>query len=75
MVIAKTSSPEEFQNSWDHEKQHLCRHIVQAYGISPFGEEAAYLAGCVGQKMFPVAKQFLCEHCRKTLYEESKRRG
>ena len=60
-----TSTPEEFQNSWDHEKGHLCRHISKAFGIDPYGEEAQYLSGYVGQKMFPVAKKFLCEHCRK----------
>lgn len=32
MVIALTSSPEEFQNSFDHEKGHLCRHISRAFG-------------------------------------------
>lgn len=56
-----------FQNSWDHEKGHLCRHISKAFGIDPYGEEAQYLSGYVGQKMFPVAKKFLCEHCRKGL--------
>ena len=40
MVISRTSSPEEFLNSWEHEKKHLARHIEQAYGIDPFGEEA-----------------------------------
>lgn len=44
---------------------HLCRHISKAFGIDPYGEEAQYLSGYVGQKMFPVAKKFLCEHCRK----------
>lgn len=67
MVIALTSSPDEFQNSWDHEKGHLCRHISKAFGIDPYGEEAQYLSGEVGQKMFPIAKRFLCEHCRKGL--------
>lgn len=67
MVISLTSTPEQFQNSWDHEKGHLCRHISQAFGIDPFGEEAQYLSGYVGQKMFPVAKKFLCEHCRNNL--------
>ena len=67
MVISLTSTPEEFQNSWDHEKGHLCRHISKAFGIDPYGEEAQYLSGYVGQKMFPVAKKFLCEHCRKGL--------
>lgn len=69
MVIALTSSPEEFQNSLDHEKGHLCRHISRAFDIDPYGEEAQYLSGYVGQKMFPVAKKFLCEHCRRKLLE------
>lgn len=67
MVIALTSSPEEFQNSFDHEKGHLCRHISEAFGIDPYSEEEQYLSGEIGQRMFPVAKKFLCEHCRKEL--------
>lgn len=67
MVIALTSSPEEFQNSFDHEKGHLVKHISQAFGIDPYGEEEQYLSGDIGQLMFPVAKQFLCEHCRTKL--------
>lgn len=68
MVISRTSSPEEFLNSWAHEKKHLARHIEQAYGIDPFGEEAAYLEGTIAQKMFPVAKLFICEHCGENLF-------
>lgn len=68
MVISLTSTPEQFQNSLDHEKGHLCRHISQAYGIDPFSEEEQYLNGEIGQKMFPVARKFLCEHCRRSLY-------
>lgn len=67
MVISLTSTPDEFLNSWLHEMRHLSRHIELAYGISPYGEEAAYLAGDIGQRMFPVAKNFICEHCRKKL--------
>lgn len=69
MVIALTSSAAQFQNSLDHEKGHLCRHISQAFGIDPYGEEEQYLAGEIGQLMFPVARRFLCEHCRKKLKE------
>lgn len=67
MVISLTSTPAQFLNSWLHEMRHLSRHIEQACGISPYGEEAAYLAGEIGQRMFPVAKRFLCEHCRENL--------
>ena len=67
MVIGLTSSPAQFLNSWLHEMRHLSRHIERACGISPYGEEAAYLAGDIGQRMFPVARKFICEHCRKGL--------
>lgn len=70
MVIGLTSSPEEFASSYDHEKGHLARQICQAFGIDPYGEEAQYLAGDIGKKMFPVAKKFLCEHCRNMLLGE-----
>lgn len=69
MVISLTSSPAEFLNSWMHEMQHLCRHVAAAFGIDPYGEEAAYLAGDVGQKMFPVARRFLCDCCRGKMQE------
>lgn len=70
MVIGLTSSPDEFLNSWLHEMRHLSRHIEQAYQLSPYGEAAAYLAGNIGQRMFPVAKDFLCVHCRNHLIAE-----
>lgn len=67
MVISLTSTPAQFLNSWLHEMRHLSRHIERACGISPYGEEAAYLSGDIGQRMFPVAQKFICEHCRKRL--------
>lgn len=69
MVISRTSSPEEFLNSWEHEKKHLARHIEQAFGIDPYSEVAAYLEGTIAQKMFPVAKLFICDHCREGIRE------
>lgn len=67
MVISITSTPAEFLNTWTHEMQHLCRHVSQAFSLDPYGEESAYLAGDVAQKMFIVAKKFICEHCRMGL--------
>ena len=64
MVISRASSASEFLNSWIHEMLHLCRHVCRAFGIDPYGEEAAYLSGDVGQKMFRVAKRFVCDCCR-----------
>lgn len=65
VVIGRTTSAAEFQNSYDHEKGHLAKHICQALHISPWGEDAEYLAGAIGQKSFVMAKHLLCEHCRK----------
>ena len=67
MVVSITSSPAQFLNSWTHEMLHLCRHVSTCFGLDPYGEETAYLSGTVAQKMFPVAKKFLCEHCRNNV--------
>jgi hypothetical protein len=39
-------------------------HICHELNIDPFSEEFQYLVGEIGLLMFPVAKRFLCEHCR-----------
>lgn len=60
VVIAKTSSPDEFMSSLAHEQKHLCSHIEQFYHIDSNSEEAAYLAGDVAKTMFPIAKKYMC---------------
>lgn len=72
VVIGLTSTPAEFQNTFDHEKGHLTMHIGEALDIDIFGEEYQYLSGMIGQLMFKVAKRFLCEHCRADLEQEIK---
>ena len=67
IVIGETSCPAQFSNSFDHEKLHLSMHIARVDNIDPFGEELAYLAGEIGFQTFPIAKRFLCEHCREDL--------
>ena len=67
VVIGLTKSPEEFQNTFDHEKGHLAMHIANALNIDLLGEEFQYLTGEIGQKMFLVARRFLCDHCRVQL--------
>ncbi len=67
MVIAKTSTPAQFLNSYDHERKHLEAHIAQAYGLNPYGEKIAYLCGEIGQKLYPVSRMFICEHCREQI--------
>ena len=67
IVIGLTETPEEFQNTYDHEKGHLAMHIAEADNVYVFGEEFQYLIGEIGKQTFPVAKRFMCEHCRKDL--------
>lgn len=67
IIIGKTSCAEEFQHTFDHEKLHLAMHIAMEDEIDPFSEALAYLVGDIGQEMFPLAKKFLCEHCRKDI--------
>ena len=67
IVIGETSCPAEFAHSYDHEKLHLAMHIARQDKIDPFGEELAYLIGEIGFNTFPIAKQFLCEHCREEI--------
>lgn len=65
MLIGITDSSEEFQDTFDHEKGHLVMHISSALGIDPYSEDYQYLAGEVGKRMFKIAKNFLCDHCRQ----------
>lgn len=67
VVIAQTSTAEEFQNSYDHEKGHLAKQISRCLRLDPYGEETQYLAGAIGQATFKVAKTFLCDRCRRKL--------
>lgn len=67
VVIGITTSADEFQNTFDHEKGHLAKHIGEALDIDLFGEEYEYLTGEIGMQMFKIAKRFMCEHCRNKL--------
>lgn len=67
IVIGETTCPAQFSNSFDHEKLHLAMHIARTDDIDPFSEELAYLVGEIGLQTFPVAKRFLCEHCREEM--------
>lgn len=70
IVIGLTETPEDFQNTYDHEKGHLAMHIAEEDKIDVFGEEFQYLSGKIGELMFPVAKKFMCEHCRIELKDD-----
>lgn len=67
MVIGQSSSAEQFADTLTHEIGHLASHISQSLKLSPYGEEVQYLNGEIMRQMFPVAKKFLCEHCREVI--------
>lgn len=69
MVIAKTSSADEFFNSFLHEMSHLQGHVCNVLFLSPMGEEIAYFTGDVAMELYPSIKHLLCDCCRKH-YEE-----
>lgn len=64
IVIAKSSSGAEFNNSLQHEQRHLERHITDFLGIDPNSEEAAYIAGDIASAMFSHAQHLMCDNCR-----------
>ncbi len=70
IVIGQSTSPIEFLNTWDHEKCHIANHISEEFNIEVNGEDFAYLFGDIGKSMFPIAKKFLCEHCKDELRRE-----
>lgn len=64
LVIALTSSPAEFINSWHHELEHLESHIGKVFNLDPTGENIAYLSGELAMEMYPRIKHLLCDCCR-----------
>ena len=45
MVVNRSSSMEQFINTYNHEKNHVEMHICEELDIDPYSEEAAYLSG------------------------------
>lgn len=61
MVINGTSSQAQFDNSLNHERQHLIMHIAQKYNMDVYCEEICYLAGGIAMQMHPVTKNLVSE--------------
>ncbi len=60
MVVNRSSSMEEFINTYNHEKNHVEMHICEELDIDPYSEEAAYLSGNMAQQLFlPAVCSFL----------------
>ena len=65
MVIALTSSAQEFYNSLMHELSHLTAYIAKWDKMSFTGEDIAYLEGDLSREIFPKVQPLLCDCCRK----------
>lgn len=65
IIISKTTSASEFQNTFDHEKGHAAIHIANALHLDLTGESFQYLQGDIGKELFRGARRFLCDNCRK----------
>lgn len=65
VVIARTSSAMEFACSMQHEVGHVKASIASAMGFSLSGEDIQYIGDAIYKEMWPVAKEFLCDCCRK----------
>jgi len=65
VLIGTTTNANQFQNTFDHEKGHLATHIAEVYNIDFYSETYQYLIGDIGLKLFKVAKQYLCDDCRR----------
>lgn len=65
LVVAKTSSADEFFNSFLHEMCHLQSHVCDVLFLPPTGEDIAYFTGEVSMKLFPSIKHLMCDCCRK----------
>lgn len=60
MVVNRSSSMEQFINTYNHEKNHVEMHICEELDIDPYSEEAAYLSGNMAQQLFlPAVCSFL----------------
>ena len=63
MVIGLADSPEQYDNSIAHERDHLATHIAQADGIDLASEAKCYLTGYIAEKMHRVSHRFVCRDC------------
>lgn len=53
VIIGKSISNAEFNDTIVHEIQHIIQSISKVYGIDPYGEEIAYLSGDIVKLISP----------------------
>lgn len=69
MFMSKATSAEQMYDSIQHELRHTVDHLCEYYGVQQGSEEAAYLQGEIGRKMFKAAALVVCPGCNSHLHE------
>jgi len=57
--ISLASSEEQFFNTLVHEIKHVQSHICKYYNVKEDSEDAAYLVGYIGQKLYKSFKRLI----------------
>ena len=57
--ISLASSEEQFFNTLVHEIKHVQSHICKYYHVKEDSEDAAYLVGYIGQKLYKSFKRLI----------------
>ena len=63
--VGIADSGEQFLNSFVHELRHLVDDMAYADGLSPGGEETAYLTGNITLGVADIVCRYSCENCRQ----------
>jgi hypothetical protein len=64
LVVALSSSAEDFHRALMHEIRHLQSHIATAYNIDEKSEEVCYLLDDIVGEIHNVVAPLICECCR-----------
>ena len=66
IIVGKTTSGEEFLNTFIHETIHLTSIISSAYDEDIKGEKIAYMIGDACQMLADIICRLSCNHCRNS---------
>lgn len=64
VCIGRADSLREFLNTVSHETDHVQAHVAEYYGVTLGTEQAAYLQGYIGGRLF----EFVISEIAKTLF-------
>ncbi len=64
VVIGRTTSGRQFQNTLSHEIDHLSDYIAEWYGVKGHPEGTSYLTGDTTMALAGIICEFGCDRCR-----------